>query len=170
VWIPWATSVCATAHLGDVVMGLSAELNMILCRQSIEIAELQQLSVAQKLKLPNNKFPETEIVTDKALKIGTGTLGQTDGTRALRKNRAPIHVSQPRRRESDHTELDLPEIKALPLRSDAPVFKIQTETGPSMVMDAESTSLSNTTHAIDLQELDDSLDINYLPELAQLQH
>ena len=33
-------SVCAAAHLGDVVMGLSAELNMILCRQSIEIVEL----------------------------------------------------------------------------------------------------------------------------------
>jgi hypothetical protein len=64
------SSVCATAHLGDVVMGLSAELNMILCRQSIEIAELQQLSVGQRLKLLNNKFPETEIVTDKGLKIG----------------------------------------------------------------------------------------------------
>ena len=94
------SSACATAHLGDVVMGLSAQLNMILCRQSIEIAELQQLSVGQKLKLPNNKFPETEIVTDKGLKIGTRTLGQTDGTRALRKNRAPIHESQPRRCES----------------------------------------------------------------------
>jgi flagellar motor switch protein FliM len=152
--------VCATAHLGDVVMGLNAELKMILCRQSIEIAELQQLSVGQKLKLPNNKFPEIEIVTDKRLKIGTGTLGQTDGTHALRKNWAPIHISQPRRRESDHTELDLPEIKALPLRSDAPVSKIQIETGPSMVMDAESTSPSNTTQAIDLPELDDFPDIN----------
>ena len=104
------SSACATAHLGDVVMGLSAQLNMILCRQSIEIAELQQLSVVQKLKLPNNKFPETEIVTDKELKISTRTLGQTDGTRALRKNRAPIHISQPRRCENDHTELDLPEL------------------------------------------------------------
>ncbi|MDG1102273.1 MAG: hypothetical protein P8N75_02640 [Ascidiaceihabitans sp.] len=122
------------------------------------------------MKLPNNKFPETEIVTDKGLKIGTGTLGQTDGTRALRKNRAPIHISQPRRREIDHTELDLPEIKALPLRSDAPVFKIQTKTDPSMVMDVVSTSLSNTTQAIDLQELDVFPDINYLPELAQLEH
>jgi hypothetical protein len=131
------SSVCATAHLDDVVMRLSAELNMILCRQSIEIAELQQLSVGQKLKLLNNKFLETEIVTDKGLKIGTGTLGQTDGTRALRKNRALIHLSPPRRRESNHTELDLPEIKALPLRSDAPVFKVQTETGPSMVLDAD---------------------------------
>ena len=79
------SSIGAAAHLGDVVMGLSAELNMILCRQSIEIAELQQLSVGQKLKLPNNKFPETELATDKGLKIGTGTPGQTDGTRALRK-------------------------------------------------------------------------------------
>ena len=109
-------------------------------------------------------------MTDKGLKIGTGTLGQTDGTRALRKNRAPIHISQPRRREIDHTELDLPEIKALPLRSDAPVFKIQTKTDPSMVMDVVSTSLSNTTQAIDLQELDVFPDINYLPELAQLEH
>jgi hypothetical protein len=126
--------------------------------------------VGQKFKLPNNKFPETEIVTDKGLKIGTRTLGQTDGTRALRKNWVPIHLGKPRRCESDHTELDLPEIKTLPLRSNAPVIKIQTETGPSMVMEAESTSLSNTTQATDLPELDDFPNINYLPELAQLQH
>jgi hypothetical protein len=69
--------------------------------------------VGQKFKLPNNKFPETELATDKGLKIGTGTPGQTDGKRALRKNRAPIHVSQPRRCESDHTELDLPELAQL---------------------------------------------------------
>ena len=48
------SSVCAKAHLGDVVMELSAELNMLLCRQSIEIAELQQLSVCQRLKFHNN--------------------------------------------------------------------------------------------------------------------
>ena len=122
------------------------------------------------MKLPNNKFPETDIVADKGLKIGTRTLGQTDATCALRKNRAPIHVSQPRRREIDHTRLDLPEIKALRLRSNAPVFKIQTETGPSILMDVDSTSLSNTTQATDLPELDDFPNINYLPELAQLQH
>ncbi|MDC1275564.1 FliM/FliN family flagellar motor switch protein [Ascidiaceihabitans sp.] len=164
------SSVCAAVHLGDVVMGLSAELNMILCRQSIEIVELQQLSVGQKLKLPNNKFPETEIVTDRGLKIGTGTLGQTDGTRALRLNRTPIHASQPRRRESDLTELDLPEIKALPLLSDAPIFKIQTETAPSTVIDVDATSLSNTAQAIALPELDDFPDLNDRPELAQLQN
>ena len=69
--------------------------------------------MGQKLKLSNNKFPETEIATDKGLKIGTGNLGQTDGTRALRKNRAPLQVSQPRRCASDHTELDLPELAQL---------------------------------------------------------
>ena len=164
------SSIGAAAHLGDVVMGLSAELNMILCRQSIEIAELQQLSVGQKLKLPNNKFPETEIVTDKGLQIGTGTLGQTDGTRALRLNRAPIHASLPRRRESDLTELDLPKIKALPLRSDAQEFKIETETAANTAMDADATSLSNTTQATALPELDDFPDLNDLPELAQLQN
>lgn len=164
------SSVCAAAHLGDVVMGLSAELNMTLCRQSIEIAELQQLSVGHKLKLPNNKFPETEIVTDKGLKIGTGTPGQKDGTRALRLNRAPIHASLPRRRESDLTELDLSKIKALPLLSDAPEFKREAEAAASTAMDADPTSLSNTTQATALPELDDFMDLNDLPELAQLQH
>ena len=126
--------------------------------------------MGQKLKLSNNKFPETEIATDKGLKIGTGTLGQTDGTRALRKNRAPIHESQPRRCESYLTELDLPEIKALRLRLNAPVFKIQTETGPSILMDVDSTALSNTTQATALPELDDFPNLNDLPELAQLQN
>ena len=126
--------------------------------------------MGQKLKLPNNKFPETEIVTNKGLKIGTGTLDQRDRTRALRLNRAPIHVSQPRRRESDLTELDLPEIKALPLRSDMPECKMQTETAPSTVIDVDATSLSNMTQAIALPELDDFPVLNDLPELAQLQH
>jgi hypothetical protein len=58
----------------------------------------------------------------------------------------------------------------LPLLSDAPEFKIQTETAPSTVIDVDATSLSNTAQAIALPELDDFPDLNDLPELAQLQN
>jgi len=37
-------------------------------------------------------------------------------------------------------------------------------------MDADATSLSNTTQATALPELDDFPDLNDLPELAQLQN
>jgi hypothetical protein len=98
-------------------MRLPAELNMVLCHVTLPLASIEGLSVGQTLPLPQNTFPETQIVAATGRIIGTGTLGQIDGVRALRLARDPIHATQPRRRLSDRDDLDLPEIEALP---DAP--------------------------------------------------
>ena len=70
--------------------------------------------MGEALHLPDNTFPETEIVTETGVTIGSGVLGQVNGMRALRLKRVPVHATQPRRREADLAELDLPEITALP--------------------------------------------------------
>ena len=42
--------------LGDIVLELATELNMILCKSSFELSQLEQLSIGQKLPLPNDVF------------------------------------------------------------------------------------------------------------------
>jgi hypothetical protein len=42
--------------LGDIVLELATELNMILCKSSFELSQLEQLLIGQKLPLPNDVF------------------------------------------------------------------------------------------------------------------
>ena len=101
-------------QMSDVAMGLPVELNMVLCKFSVELAQAEQFAIGDAVRLPPNTFPETEIVTDTGSTIGLGVLGQVNGIRALRLKRSPSYADQPRRRESDFPELDLPAIEALP--------------------------------------------------------
>jgi len=48
---------------------------------------LENLSIGQALHLPDDPFPEIDIVTRTGEKIGTGTFGKTDDIRTLRLNR-----------------------------------------------------------------------------------
>jgi flagellar motor switch protein FliM len=104
----------STPQMNEVMMDLPTELNMVLCKVALELAQVKQLAVGEALHLPDNTFPETEIVTETGVTIGSGVLGQVNGMRALRLKRVPVHATQPRRREADLAELDLPEITALP--------------------------------------------------------
>jgi hypothetical protein len=85
-----------------------------LCKVKLELSQVKQLAVGEALHLPHNTFPETEIVSLTGATIGSFVLGQVSGIRALRLKRVSVHATQPRRREADLTELDLPEITALP--------------------------------------------------------
>ena len=159
------------AGISDVVMGLPAELNMVLCKLSLDLAKMKQLSVGEVLKLPHNAFPETDITTTAGVVIGSGTLGQVDGMRALRLKREPVHASQPRRRASDLAELDLPEITALPGTKGGEVQEeFVVNSGVEMI---DSTSLSKRATdkpALEtLPELDDFPDLADMPQLAQMQ-
>ena len=42
--------------LGDIVLELATELNMIFCKSSFELSQLEQLSIGKKLSLPNDVF------------------------------------------------------------------------------------------------------------------
>ena len=183
--------------LNETVMRLPADLNMVLCHLTMPLIEVEGFSVGQKLPLPQNTFPETQIVAATGQVIGTGTLGQTDGVRALRLTRDPIHATQPRRRLSDRDDLDLPEIKALPeARRDKDTFTdggdLDEATKLASVMDgasAEGVSTGGDNRPFDqsdlpaldtistkpalpdiggLPELDDFPDLADLPDLATL--
>jgi flagellar motor switch protein FliM len=101
-------------QMNEVVMDLPTELNMVLCKVKLELSQVKQLAVGEALHLPHNTFPETEIVSLTGATIGSFVLGQVSGIRALRLKRVSVHATQPRRREADLAELDLPEITALP--------------------------------------------------------
>lgn len=174
--------------LGETILDLPAELNMILCKCSFELSQLEQLSIGQTLPLPNDAFPETDIVTQTGEKIGTGTLGQTDGIRALRLNREPIHASHPRRREADLVDLDLLIFDALP-RNKSNIQKAVREredqtVGSSLgVVRSSNTEVplpssgsnetdfhqsgQNNTEDVALPELSDFPDLNDLVELEK---
>lgn len=178
--------------MNDIAMGLPTELNMVLCRLSLELAQVEQFAVGEAINLPHSTFPETEIVTETGVVIGSGTLGQIEGMRALRLKREPIHATQPRRRESDLPELDLPEITALPAQDssrlveqrkpDVEDFVVDTGAGlPALKENAEySNEVSDEIGAVetnltvtppdinDFPELDDFPDLADLPQLAQM--
>ena len=105
-------------QMNEVVMDLPTELNMVLCKVKLELSQVKQLAVGEALHLPHNTFPETEIVSLTGSTVGSGVLGQVSGIRALRLKRVSVHATQPRRREADLAELDLPEITDLPKYDD----------------------------------------------------
>ena len=172
-------------QMNDVAMGLPTELNMVLCKLSLKLAQVKRLAVGEVLRLPHNTFPETDIVTQTGKIIGSGVLGQVNGMRALRLKRVPIHATQPRRRESDLVELDLPEITALPRQNngaaagavkteiesftaDLPAPKnasadTKSKADELSISDADLSKLENGSFQdIELPELDD------FPDLAEL--
>ena len=118
-------------RMNDIAMGLPAELNMVLCKMSLELSQVDKLAVDEVIKLPHNAFPETEIVTSTGRVIGTGVLGQVDGIRALRLKREPVYAREPRRRESDLSELDLPKIESLPEKDQRKPLTCLLYTSPS---------------------------------------
>ena len=127
-------------------------------------------------------------MTQTGEKIGTGTLGQTDGIRALRLNREPIHASHPRRREADLVDLDLLIFDALP-RNKSNMQRANREkedqtVGPGLgVVRPSNTDVplpnlgsnetgfhqsgQNNTEDVALPELSDFPDLNGLVELEK---
>lgn len=164
-------------QMEDVVMGLPTELNIVLCKVSLELAQLKQLSVGEVVRLPHGTFPDAEIMTQTGVNIGSGVLGQVNGMRALRFKRVPVHATQPRRRESDLAELDLPEMTALRTQEKGKsndkitpnVAGVSVDAGVNNQVDkwnASDTELAELDKTLidktDLPELDD------LPDLAEL--
>ncbi|MDB4198184.1 hypothetical protein N9777_07960 [Ascidiaceihabitans sp.] len=58
--------------LGETILDLSAELNIILCKCSFALSQLEQLSIGQTRPLPNDAFRETDIVTRTGEKLELG--------------------------------------------------------------------------------------------------
>lgn len=100
-----------SADLGDVAMGLTAELNISLARLRMPVGTLQSLKVDDVLELGISAFDQTTIMTIDCRKVGMGTLGQINGMRAVQVEHTPKGANVPRRRASDREGLDLPKVK-----------------------------------------------------------
>lgn len=95
------------------VMGLNAELEMVLCRLQVPLKTLRSLKVGQTVALRPNAFPNVQITTRTGRVLGRGVVGHVDGVRAVKPLRAPSHASQPLRRDSDTDAVEMPQLEVL---------------------------------------------------------
>lgn len=82
-------------NMTDVVMHLEAELMVQLCHVRMNLSDLTSLAPGDTVLLPPGTFPATRIMAQSGKCLGTGTLGQVDGQRALKIDREPAHASSP---------------------------------------------------------------------------
>ncbi|ASM71800.1 MULTISPECIES: FliM/FliN family flagellar motor switch protein [Roseobacteraceae] len=149
-------------NLTDVVMHLEAELMVQLCHVRMNLSDLTRLSAGDTLLLPPGTFPKTRIIAQSGKCLGTGTLGQVDGQRALKIDREPSHAKQPQRRESDQPDVEMPQVAPIDMGlsgdPDSPA-SIPPELPMAALPDFDD---------LQLPELDDLPDLNSLPDLDKL--
>ncbi|MEL7097475.1 MAG: FliM/FliN family flagellar motor switch protein [Pseudomonadota bacterium] len=137
----------------DLVFGLKAYLKMELCKLKMPLADATHMAVGDVLELPPGAFPSARVLAPDGRCVGTGTIGQVDGIRALRLDPKPIYASAPRRRASDQDDLDLPEVQPL---EDQDIAQIEND-APVAV-----------PHLPDMSDLADPPDLPELPDIPDL--
>jgi flagellar motor switch protein FliM len=183
------------ADLTKQVMGLNADLRMIVCTLSVPLNKLRALKVGDDLALPPGAFPNVQITTTTGRILGRGVVGHVDGVRAVKPSRPPLHAERPLRRESDQPDVDLPEVEVLTSSgrsmtvsravdvSDAELeAAMQTLSAADVNMDtteipdmsvklenmADANGPEHVTTLAELPELEDLPDLDDLPDLADL--
>lgn len=101
------------SDMARLVMGLNADLRMVLCQLNLSLKNLNALKVGHTLALTPGAFPNVQITTSTGRVLGRGVVGHVDGVRAVRPLRPPSHASQPLRRVSDQPLVDMPEVEVL---------------------------------------------------------
>ena len=96
--------------LNDTVLALHVDLNIALARLSMPLSALGTLAPGDVLKLGVTAFDQSRVLTMAGDGVGRGTLGQIDGTRALRVDHQTLAATTPKRRASDREGLNLPEV------------------------------------------------------------
>lgn len=172
----------------DTVMGLNADLNMIVCRLHLPLNALQALTVGDELPLTPGAFPNVQILTNSGRVVGRGTVGHVEGVRAVKPQRAPSHATQPLRRASDEPLVDMPEVEEIPGPSrreddvlgvpetaraasltELPADEERRAETSSVEPGAEEISAEDKPLALeDLPELDALPDLSELPDLSDL--
>lgn len=163
------TGVSETPKLDNVVMALPAELMIVLCKLTLELAQVEQWAIGDVVNLPQNSFSDTEIFTKTGVKIGSGKLGQVDGLRALRLRRDPIYATQPRRREGDLADLDLPEIEELP-RNESKNLQIEAAPNSEDLVIDSGDGLPPLRHSKGTSEHEDSIEANEHEDSSEKPH
>ena len=183
------------ADLTKQVMGLNADLRMIVCTLSVPLNKLRALKVGDDLALPPGAFPNVQITTSTGRILGRGVVGHVDGVRAVKPSRPPLHAERPLRRASDQRDVDVPEVEVLTSNgrsmtvpravdvTDAELeaamqtlsavdVNMDTTEIPDMSVKPENTADANgpehATTLVDLPDLEDLPDLDDLPDLADL--
>lgn len=176
--------------LTTLVMGLNAELNMILCRIGLQLKQFNALKVGETLPLTPGAFPNVQITTRTGRVLGRGVVGHVDGVRAVKPLRPPSHASQPLRRASDQPLVDMPEVEVLTatgrrmtvprepdvseaevetaLRSLPAVEERRSGADPKSRREGEDPGAIPFPVTDDLPEIDDLPDLESLPDLDAL--
>lgn len=99
--------------LSNNVLGLKADLMIALAKISCPLNRVTGFTVGEVVNLDISSMSEAMVLDAGGRIISRGTLGQIDGMRALQvKHRDTAERTEPRRRESDHEDLDLPDVTA----------------------------------------------------------
>lgn len=165
-------------NMTDVVMLLEAELMVQLCHVRMNLSDLTRLSPGDAVLLPPGTFPKTRIMAQSGKCLGTGTLGQVDGQRALKIDREPAHAKQPQRRLSDQPDVDMPavaqidmgqgEVPALPDTDSVPAPDDMPMVPSFDEADMPLPQMDDLSDLDALPELDDLPDLADLPDLGDL--
>ncbi|MCR8825766.1 FliM/FliN family flagellar motor switch protein [Pseudosulfitobacter koreensis] len=162
----------ATANLTDVVMHLEAELMVQLCQLRMNLADLTGLAAGDTLLLPLGTFPKTRIIAQSGKCLGTGTLGQVDGLRALKLDREPSHADKPLRRASDQADVEMPQVSQITVGQSAvpnlPALAPLAELGGAPMAAMPNFDDMKLPELDDLPDLSDLPDLNDLPTLNDL--
>ncbi len=171
------------ANLTNAVMGVNADLKMVLCRLNLTLGEVQAWKPGVVLQMPAGQFPNVQMTTVTGQIIGQGTVGHLEGARAVKPKREPLHATQPLRRETDEDLVDMPDVKGIGGDFN-PENTIGSERGqldasmggpvdnlPQLDDLPDPSAESNGVQAIpdiDLPALDDLPDLADMPELGDL--
>lgn len=181
-------------QMSKVVMDLTAELDMVLCRLNLPLKQLQSMKPGDVLAVPTGQFPDVQICTTAGRVVGKGTVGHVDGMRAVKPKRKPLHATQPLRRASDEDRVDMPKVEEIGgerrqpkdqkvLANDARGEDVDAAAPPENRDrdEARSDKAEDKIFAIgnepevdlptleNFPELDDLPDLEDLPDLAELQ-
>ncbi len=102
-----------TPDMSKVVMGLTTNLNMVLCRKTLTLMQVQKLKPGDVLDIPSGLFPNVQICEVGGRVLGQGTVGHVDGIRAVKPKRKPLHATQPLRRADDQEHVDMPKVEEI---------------------------------------------------------
>ncbi|WP_223422867.1 FliM/FliN family flagellar motor C-terminal domain-containing protein [Tateyamaria pelophila] len=177
-------------EMSKVVMDLTTELNMILCRVKLPLTKVRDLKPGDVLDIPPGHFPNVQICEKFGRVLGQGVVGHVDGLRAVKPKQKPLHASQPLRRASDEDRVDMPKVEEIGDRRRAQDTDARVSQSNEKSEDAgaaqQTTTLGKPSDAdgandsehkvpaiadapeVDLPALEDFPDLEDLPDLADM--
>ncbi len=145
----------------DTVLRVEAELDVVLCKVTLELSEVHALHEGQLIPVPPKTFPHVTITGLTGGAVATGVIGQIDGQRAVQPDMPELFTRAPQRRASDRGDVDQPDIA--PLDGQGPLPEVDTSPRGGVPLPDDGGLPDLDAPLPDLPSMDD------MPELADLQ-